>query len=176
MNVKKAEVVHPLTGRSKEAGCKIVILDKSADKTREGSKNALFFKIISESKTTDEAVVEIRKYMDKPWDVIRMAVARGFIELAPQGSKEKAVPKAKPAPIKEKSAKPVGNSVKAKPSAKPKAAAKETKLAAEKAPKARSTGRRASDAAAKEVSKHVAEMSAQAALGATNAMVAGAQA
>lgn len=103
---KVVPVASPLLGRSKEAGCKIVIADKAANRTREGSKNELFFSIIFESKTTDAAVAQIREHMDKPWDVIRMAVKRGYIRLEPVAAKG-AAPKAavKDTPVKEAPAK-----------------------------------------------------------------------
>ena len=159
---KAVAEAHPLLGRSKEAGCKIVILDKAADRTRDGSKNAMFFQYITDSKTTDEAVVKIRAHMSKPWDVIRMAVARGYIKLEPTDGSKKAA--TKPAPAKPAPAKPAP-----KTAAKVKAE-KETKPVGEK--KKRAAGRRASDEAARAVAAQVAELSAQAALGSVNAMVA----
>lgn len=99
-----AKSSHPLTGRSKEAGMKIKVIDKTANRTREGSNNAEFFAILNQSKTTDEAVEKIRTKNSKPWDIVRMAVARGYITLEPaSGTAKKAAPTkaaAKKAPAK----------------------------------------------------------------------------
>lgn len=166
-----AAPVHPLTGRSKEAGMKIVVADKSANRTREGSKNELFFQILEASKTTDDAVVKIREHMNKPWDIVRMAVARGYIRLEPiagRAGKAKAEPKT--APARKSGAKPldVAKSASRKRAAKP-AEAKADEAQAARAPKTRTGGRRKADKVKEEAVVEVASLAAQAAQSAAQA-------
>ncbi len=106
-----ATTANTTIGRSKEAGRELVKLTEVPATMRPGSRNADFFTLILKSATSDEAAEKIRKAgMDKPWDVVRLAVMRGMVKLgkkvpvaegaaksAPK-AKTKAAPKAKPAP------------------------------------------------------------------------------
>lgn len=66
---------------SKESGLKINPTGKELS-TRDGSLSQAFLVDILASKTTDEAVAKIRPLNDKPWDIVRSAVARGYITLS----------------------------------------------------------------------------------------------
>lgn len=75
------EEKEPGTRTSKEAGQKIKVLIKKPE-VRPGSNREKHFEAVLSSKTTDEAALKLREYTNKPWDVIRVCVAQGIIELS----------------------------------------------------------------------------------------------
>ncbi len=75
-----APAAEKATRTSKEAGLKIKVIDKNPS-VRPGSNREAQFNCILSSKTTDEAAEKLRELTNKPWDVIRVAVANGIIEI-----------------------------------------------------------------------------------------------
>lgn len=65
---------------SKEAGKKIKVLEKNPA-VRPGSSREAQYKVLLACKTTDEAAEKLRDLTDKPWDLIRLAVSAGVIEM-----------------------------------------------------------------------------------------------
>jgi len=65
---------------SKEAGKKIKVIDKNPA-VRPGSSREAQYKVLLACKTTDEAAEKLRELTDKPWDLVRLAVSAGVIEI-----------------------------------------------------------------------------------------------
>lgn len=75
-----AEKAERGTRVSKEAGRKIKVLDKNPA-VRPGSAREEQYKVLLSCKTTDEAGEKLRDLTNKPWDLVRLAVTMGVIEL-----------------------------------------------------------------------------------------------
>jgi len=76
----KADGEGSKTRTSKEAGKKIKVIDKNPA-VRPGSSREAQYKVLLACKTTDEAAEKLRELTDKPWDLVRLAVSAGVIEL-----------------------------------------------------------------------------------------------